>query len=515
MNNVPIPIPPDALFIKEVQIGDNLCSLYYHIYNGLIIEKDRLVIKQNVKTGEVRVKKEWSNYISPTGIRVMSQPAGLPPGRPRWIDLNNTAYVWYARVNDNHPCWVTDEEIYDLVTGKLIGVILSPPSITGYVGVGPHLHDYPEPHVIHRNWLYRAAPYEEWYKKWGVDTVLGDCCPTPDELQYNIETRKVDFYHVYAHGGPNSFLFKYEIKDDGIYNYHISASNFIPWMENRDPITFAFFGHCDAMAGNLDTPGTWSHVFRKGSYNNTVTIGYWEMHLHRDAWLYSWSWKEALHAYVDGGMTFFDAFMEAYKDYPEVCVETDDDNVPIKIGRFAGDKNLALSGPKNGIGTIPVYLGPGDKQTVYIDIVPTSLGEYSVQMGDMNKKFTVSDTVAKRIRFDLMDYYRDNFGTSGVMDSSSLVNITEDNMTSTTPPGFDSPPHENEVSAAYYEYMDYPIREALITYYRDNYGTPGVMDTYSVLGAIDDYSWQVVVPGFEYPVTWQEYHVISDEWLAS
>jgi len=136
----------------------------------------------------------------------------------------------------------------------------------------------------------------------------------------------------------------------------------------------------------------------------------------------------------------------------------------------------------------------------------TSLGTIHLQ--------PTEEVEPQRIRFDLMQYYRDNWGTPDVMDDASLIKLKEDNMTGTTPPGFDSPPHENEVTAAYYEFQNYPIRDAILTYYRDNYGEPGKMDALSVTEAIDQYAWQVIVPGFEYPITWQELNAIIDEWYG-
>jgi len=159
-----------------------------------------------------------------------------------------------------------------------------------------------------------------------------------------------------------------------------------------------------------------------------------------------------------------------------------------------------------------IHLGPKESGHVTFQIVPKEANDYNVYLNGEQGQFKAT-AVPGRLRFDLMDYYRDSFGEPGIMDLASWQAISDDYTGQVTPPGFTYPPAEVEYTAAYFEYLDYPVRDALLTHYRDNYGTPGVMDMHSVLNTSEDYAHQVTVTGFDYPTTWQELQAAIDEWL--
>jgi len=56
------------------------------------------------------------------------------------------------------------------------------------------------------------------------------------------------------------------------------------------------------------------------------------------------------------------------------------------------------------------------------------------------------------------------------------------------------------------------VRQQLLAYYRDSFGTAGVYDTPSYLAIIDDHRDSVTPPGFGYPPTEQERDTVGEYW---
>lgn len=96
---------------------------------------------------------------------------------------------------------------------------------------------------------------------------------------------------------------------------------------------FAFCGHCHS---HVKTGrGTFSHCFRKGRIEGTITVGYYKAE-QSEGWRFSYQWQERLFSYLKEGWTFGEAFEEATAEYPEIA----------EMVRMVGDPNLTLEEAK-------------------------------------------------------------------------------------------------------------------------------------------------------------------------
>lgn len=150
---------------------------------------------------------------------------------------------------------------------------------------------------------------------------------TVNEIKSGVQNPTVAYYYAIAHGAWNGAT----AMGDTLWWYEIEES-----MQEREPMWFAFLGHCGAMSQTGSS--TFSHAFRKGSLENTVTIGYHGMGS-CIGWPDSLVWQDKLFSLVDGGSTFKDAFDRATATYPR-----------IESGvRFVGDENIGKKEEVNGM----------------------------------------------------------------------------------------------------------------------------------------------------------------------
>jgi hypothetical protein len=169
--------------------------------------------------------------------------------------------------------------------------------------------------------------------------------PTLELIRSHVKSDETAMFYEIAHGGSTSFNFACV---DGVWQ-GLAAFKVGTWIGAYAKMPFAFIASCDGMCELGDD--RFSYEFRKGSFENTVTIGYCGMSSAAcsDCWGWSWQWQDALFDYMDQGWAVKDAFDQANADYPtcwsNACM------------RFAGDEDFAV---------VPVVMRDPDPPTVTV-----------------------------------------------------------------------------------------------------------------------------------------------------
>lgn len=160
-----------------------------------------------------------------------------------------------------------------------------------------------------------ASRFTDWgYETWTVHA------PSKAQYEAHIKDSSCSYCFAMAHGGSTSFGIQKGIS--------IRASDIENWMANRNKMTFAFLGHCNAMDNT--GPGTLSYAYRKGSTTNTVTIGFTNFPSGGAPYF---GWTQKLFETADTGVTWKEAFDHANECYP-ICAS---------YTKFVGDKSLTIN----------------------------------------------------------------------------------------------------------------------------------------------------------------------------
>jgi PKD repeat protein len=194
-------------------------------------------------------------------------------------------------------------------------------------------------------WIAWRQNADNWYAKWSQETT-SISLPTPSTISSYISDPAYHLFYELAHGASTYFQ-----ADSPGSNYY--ASDVEDAMNDREKMTFTFIGSCEGMT---DTgPGTFSHEFRKGSFEDTVTIGYSGMGS-CPGWSVSLEWQDYMFYVMNNGFPIKEAFDLACLEYPTIadCVvfvgdqemkiledeEDDDDDIGIP-------PNIFVSYPSN------------------------------------------------------------------------------------------------------------------------------------------------------------------------
>jgi hypothetical protein len=201
--------------------------------------------------------------------------------------------------------------------GDQIGIAVPAPSFESFSISG---YDQGNQHDPWRIWRENA---NKWFNKW-FDKTITISTPSNEQVSAYINDPKVLFFYEIAHSGglPNRF----QTNGDKIY---YTANQLREDMMYRGPMKLAILCSCEAMK-RVDE-GTLSHEFRKGEFNDTITIGYKDMG-NSTGWYYSLDWQNAMFIYIDRGHTIKNAFLLASSIYPQIV-----DNVV-----FVGDEKMRL-----------------------------------------------------------------------------------------------------------------------------------------------------------------------------
>jgi hypothetical protein len=235
----------------------------------------------------------------------------------------------------HNPCWVVrtveagmmEVWIIDAVEGRRLGYGLPPPfdafSFSGSMYFYPC--DY--------SWSSWSHSARSWFDTMGY-SCEGVEWPTESQIRSHVSSHETAMFYEIAHGGSSSFA---SGCSEGYYPEYTYSSEIQSWISGYEKMPFAFIASCDGMCYTYDN--TFSYEFRKGSTENTATVGYCGMsHSYCDlCWVYSLNWQNTLFDYMSQGYSVKYAFDQANADYP-ACADGN-------CMRFAGDETFAVFPP--------------------------------------------------------------------------------------------------------------------------------------------------------------------------
>ncbi len=325
---------------KEIEIQDKTVFFYQRMIGEAIVEKDFKVYQFDKNTGKfLKTNINWRDDLSedllPSTMISKEQAESMVEGEVQFSQLyiiSPESDVFLIKPTPENPSWVVrsiEEDrmiitIIDSVDGEILGYGIPPPS-SAFSFTGPY-----EDSPCYGGWYSRAENARDWFDIMGYNTEYREW-PTKSDVEKYVESPTTFLFYEIAHGG--STYFKSGCKDG---NYEITYVNEIEsWINIRGtPMPFTFLASCNGMC---DTgPGKLSDAFRKGSDENTVTVGYCGMSSDNCSvcWGYSLAWQSALFNYMNHGDTVKIAFDKANAKYP-TCRDNN-------CMRFAGDVNFKV-----------------------------------------------------------------------------------------------------------------------------------------------------------------------------
>jgi len=334
---------------KMYEIGNRIVCYYERKVGEIIFEKDFLNYQFNADDGELISKKiHWRDdvnenlaslvKISKEEINEIAMKQMFHAGEAEilWSKLyliSPQSDVFRVSNKANEPCWVVRLKvnevqkiiIYNALTGEYIGEGIIPPE-SGFTFSGPWYSGQ-----CSGSWdgWYLNAAY--WFEQFGYP-VSSAQWPPQKQLRSQVANSDSKLFYEIAHGNSDTFASGCTADNSFEFTY---AYNIRDWIANSDKKSFIFLGSCEGMC--YTGSNTFSYEFRKGSNENTVSIGYCGMSTeHCDScWYSSIDWQNALFNYIKNGNKVKQAFDRASADYP-LCIE------PPACMRFAGDENFIL-----------------------------------------------------------------------------------------------------------------------------------------------------------------------------
>ena len=294
------------------EIGDIIVCFYQRNMDGAIIEKDYLNYQFDSSTGELLHKKiHWRSdlpsvhlpliALSQSGADALALAFAEPGSKAEvlWSVLyviSPESYVFPVRRSMTNPCWIVrimvdgrqTIVILDAITKEFLGYGVVPPE-HGFSLTGPQ---YNSPCSGAWSYWYLNAAY--WFEQMGYPATAIEW-PRSKEVQSQVEDPESVLFYELAHGGSSYFVSG--CPDGNIYEFTY-ASDIEKWIANSPPKSFAFIGSCEGMCYTSDN--SFSYEFRKGSDQDTFTVGYCGMSTaHCDyCWYYSIDWQSALFNYM-------------------------------------------------------------------------------------------------------------------------------------------------------------------------------------------------------------------------
>lgn len=293
-----------------------------------------------------------TEYITRTIPRTGRQPISTPKVRFSGLyylsEDSAVAMVWPVPTN---PCWIVETEmdgtiqamIVDAVENRVVGKAVPPPDPEGFSLTGPLNLD-----SCTGGWTswYLNARY--WFDRIGYPTQAIQY-PSQAIMIEKIQSLNTSVFYELAHGGSINFA-------NGCRDT-TTASLVTSWLVDIPAMPFTFLASCDGLCNT--GPGTLSHAFRKGSKQDTATVGYCGMSNEPcvdSCWYagYSISWQSRFFDLLSQGKTMQEAFDGANADYPGCGANS--------CMRFAGDPTLTL---------LPTIIRGGPPRRIYVDDTAT------------------------------------------------------------------------------------------------------------------------------------------------
>ena len=327
-------LEPAERQFQEYEIGDKIVYFYQRMLDSAIVEKDFICYQFDNKTETLLAKKQhWREDLPEhlAEIRVTRERAqAIIGGEIESIQLfilSPQSAVFPIKPVPENPCWVVRSiaagrvtlTVIDAVTGDMLGNGVPPP-YTAYSLAGPASCELGYNYTA---WSKNAA---SWFDTMGYDTD-SDSLPIYDEVKAHVRSDSTALFYELAHGGYDSFCINCNGGSTWLRAFKVGQ-----WMNGRAKMPFAFIGSCSGLCETGDH--TFSHEFRKGLVENTVTVGYCFGGVCDSCWYWSIEWQTALFDYISQGWTVKAAFDQANADYPVCGADS--------CMRFFGDETFTL-----------------------------------------------------------------------------------------------------------------------------------------------------------------------------
>lgn len=330
---------------QEIEINDKTILYSQRTISGAIVEKDFKVYQFDTESGEligkiINWREDLPEEVS-SEIITQEEAEALVEGEIQFSKLyiiSNESYIFSTiEPTPENPCWVvaiTNEYGYleliiiDAVTGENLGKGIAPPSDAFALGGPQDFYPCENP--------FSTALAENWFSKMHYDTESIKL-PNESQVQSQIQSNETILFYEMAHGDSDHFTSG--CTADGLWGENTDAWEVENWIADYNKKAFTFLGSCDAMCNTGE--GTLSYAFRKGSDEDTVTVGHCGMGGVDcfDCWQNSHQWENKFFELMNGGFygtqtpyTIKEAFDAATSEYP-MCSEC--------VG-FEGDENLKL-----------------------------------------------------------------------------------------------------------------------------------------------------------------------------
>jgi hypothetical protein len=330
------------------EIGDKTVYFHQRMIGNAIVENDFIVYKFDSSTHKLLSKNvHWRSDLSEQGMYLTpslslinrEEAESTVEGDVEFSDLyiispDSDAYP--IEPTPENPCWVVRSTvdgmstvtIIDAVTGEKLGNGVPPPTPQGFSFSGNVKWG-----TCDGAWTSWYTNAREWFETMGYPTEALKW-PKKETVKEHIQGTETVMFYELAHGTSMSFTSGCSTGNyfDTIYAVEVSE-----WISNYPKMPFTFLGSCGGMC---DTgTNTFSHEFRKGSKEDTATVGYCDMSNSpcSSCWVNSVRWQDALFRYMSEGDTVKEAFDKALTDYP-MCAPLNDR----PCMRFAGDENFAV-----------------------------------------------------------------------------------------------------------------------------------------------------------------------------
>ena len=329
--------PGDRKF-EKIEISNKKVYFYQRMIEGAIVEKDFINYQFDRETKQLLKKtSHWRTGLPDhlPSLKVTEEQAkSMIKGEVQFANLyiiSPESDIFPLDPTPENPCWIIASienemnvlTIIDAVTGKQLGYGIPPPSHGSSLS-GPQRWI-----PCRGNWTAWYASARYWFQKMGYPTATVEW-PTEGEMKGYIQNPRTTLFYEIAHGGTRSF-------DAGClpsgYAETTSSEEVKEWMAKRRKMSFIFIASCGGLC--TTEPGTFSYEFRKGSDEDSATVGYCGMNKNScvtSCWSFSLPWQEAMFNYMYEGYSVKTAFDKALADYP-VC------GPPNNCMRFAGDVN--------------------------------------------------------------------------------------------------------------------------------------------------------------------------------
>ena len=277
-----------------------------NIVNEIDTLKKSIIYKYNI-TQILNIYNIKKLYVNIPENAISNEPILIDPEHEFWIFKKKTDKPFPAWVTHNKP---TEEwKVIDATSGIEVAIGIPVPKKSLAVS-GPH-----EGEDIWYRWRESAA---NWYNLF--NTCYAIPLATVNDVISNVQDSDVKYYYNIAHGNWS----RCQMNDEYLLASYIETT-----MNHRNPMTFTFLAHCDAM--NYTDIDSFSYNFRKGETTNTVTVGYTGM---GDSlgWIDALNWQNVLFTQLYNKSILKDAFDYACATYPRI----------IDAVKYDGDENLKL-----------------------------------------------------------------------------------------------------------------------------------------------------------------------------